>query len=98
MRNAWQFQLAIIGFVLIVVLGFSASAEAAKIGKSVEEIIKLAKKEPPVHLSTTWAGKIIKFQKRGFKKKYGLTLEFHNVSGLASRQRILNEALSGIWP
>ncbi len=98
MRNTWLFQLAKTFFVVMVVFAFAASAMAAsKIGKTREEIIKLSKKEPPVRIATTWAGKIINFQKRGFKKKYGLSLDFTNVSGLASRERIMNEALSGIY-
>ena len=97
MRKSWLYQLAKACFVVMVVLVFSTAAMAAKIGKTTEEIIKLAKKEPRAHISTTWAGKIIKFQKRGFKKKYGLSFSFSNVSGLASRERILNEALSGIY-
>ena len=78
MRNTWLFRLAKTFFVVMVVFAFAASAMAAsKIGKTREEIIKLSKKEPPVRIATTWAGKIINFQKQGFKKKIRLVFRLH---------------------
>ncbi|GAB4065268.1 extracellular solute-binding protein [Ancylobacter sonchi] len=79
---------------LAALLG-SVSGGQAKIGGTVEEIIALAKKEPPLHIATTWRGEIVDDTKRGFKEKYGLDFDLEFVSGLDDRERILNEALSG---
>ncbi|MCB4770415.1 extracellular solute-binding protein [Ancylobacter sp. Lp-2] len=81
--------------VALVALVGSVSGSQAKIGETVEEIIALAKKEPPLHIATTWRGEIVDDTKREFKKKYGLDFELEFVSGLDDRERILNEALSG---
>jgi iron(III) transport system substrate-binding protein len=76
---------------------FSAVAMAApKIGKNLEEIKKLAKKEGTVRIATSWRGKIIKVLGKGLKKKYGIKFKLNRVGGLASRERILNEAIGGV--
>ncbi|SFT47600.1 PotD/PotF family extracellular solute-binding protein [Mesorhizobium sp. YR577] len=72
------------------------SGYAAEIGKTLDEIVELAKKEPPVKIASTWRGEIIDDTVKGFKEKYGLTMELQFVSGLDDRERILNEALTGL--
>ena len=69
---------------------------AAEIGKNLDEIKALAKKESKLRIATSWRTKIRKEIAKGFKKKYGLKFNLTRVRGLASRERILNEAIGGI--
>lgn len=73
-----------------------APATAAEIGKSLDEIKALAKKEAPLRIATSWRSKIRKEVAKGFKKKYGIKFKLTRVRGLASRERILNEAIGGV--
>jgi iron(III) transport system substrate-binding protein len=75
---------------------FSSVATAAKIGKNLDEINRLAKKEGKVRIATSWRGKIIKILAKGVKKRYGISFKLIRVGGLASRERILNEAIGGV--
>ncbi|MCB4770408.1 extracellular solute-binding protein [Ancylobacter sp. Lp-2] len=72
-----------------------ASGAHAEVGSTLEQIIQLAKKEPPLQIATQWAGPIISESKKAFQEKYGLVVEHQFVSGLDDRERILNEALTG---
>jgi len=75
----------------------SGAHAETKIGSTIDEIVELAKQEPPVVIATTWEGEIIDAAKKGFKEKYGLDLEYVYVAGIDDRERILNEALSGLY-
>jgi len=74
----------------------STSFAEQKIGKTLDEIIELAKSEPPLTFATTWEGEIIDYEKKGFKDKYGLDFEFVFVEGVESRERVFNESLAGV--
>src|SRR5690606_18045190 len=85
------------GIAIAAALAVSSLAHAEmKIGKTLDEIIELAKQEPTVTFATTWEGDIIDFEKNGFKEKYGLDFEFVFVEGIESRERVFNEALAGV--
>ena len=87
----------ILGMVIGLALALSSNAAAQRIGKNLDEIVQLANKEGKVHIATSWEGKIIKEVANGFVKKYpGRSFELNRVSGLDSRERILNEAMAGI--
>ena len=90
--------------VLSVALGLGvlaapvSPAASQAIGKTVEEIIALARKEPPVRVAGAWERPIEADITKGFKAKYGLSLRHERVSGLDSRERILSEAIAGVLP
>lgn len=69
---------------------------AAEIGKSLAEITERAKKEPPVRLAVTWRKKLRRALAKAYEEKYGLKFKATRVRGLASRERILNEAIAGM--
>jgi iron(III) transport system substrate-binding protein len=96
MKVNWRYQTAGVIFVAATLAIPSLAAAQQKIGTTLEEIIELAKQEPPVTLATTWEGDIIEFEKNGFKEKYGLDMEFVFVTGVESRERIFNESLAGV--
>ena len=84
-------------FAMAAMLAIPSFAQAEqKIGKTLDEIIELAKQEPTVTFATTWEGEIIDFEKKGFKEKYGLDFEFVFVEGVEFREKIFNEALAGV--
>jgi iron(III) transport system substrate-binding protein len=84
-------------FALTALLAIPTFAQAEqKIGKTLEEMIELAKQEPVVTFATTWEGEIIEFEKKGFKEKYGLDFDFFFVEGVESREKVFNEALAGV--
>lgn len=97
MKRHWLYRSAGISLCLsLMVAGPSIATAQQKIGETLEEIIELAKQEPPVTFATTWEGEIIDYEINGFKEKYGLDMEFVFVSGVESRERIFNEALAGV--
>lgn len=73
-------------------------AAAQNIGKTLEEIIALAKKEPPVRVGSVWQREIINEIGKGFKAQYGLSFTHDRQTGLDTRERILNEAIAGVLP
>jgi iron(III) transport system substrate-binding protein len=84
-------------FALTALLAIPTFAQAEqKIGKTLDEMIELAKQEPVVTFATTWEGEIIEFEKKGFKEKYGLDFDFFFVEGVESREKVFNEALAGV--
>jgi iron(III) transport system substrate-binding protein len=88
---------AALGIIAVAIMGIAPAASAQKIGKNLDEIVQLANKEGKVRVATSWEGKIIKVVTDGFAKKYpGRSFELERVSGLDSRERILNEAMAGL--
>ncbi|MPY68550.1 MAG: extracellular solute-binding protein [Alphaproteobacteria bacterium] len=79
-----------------LVVGSVPAAGAAEIGKTLEEVIALASKEGTVHVANTWRGEVLKEVAKGVKKKYGIAFKQTRASGIASRERILNEAMAGL--
>jgi iron(III) transport system substrate-binding protein len=86
--------------VSMITLGLAvgAPAGAAELGKTRAEIEALAKKEGVVRIAATWRKDLHKAISRGFGKKYGIKIEHTRVRGLASRERILSEAIAGAAP
>ncbi len=88
--------ISVVSAVTLMVGPMGTAPRAAELGKSVQEIIKLAKAEPRVRIAVTWRKKLRKALTKAFKKKYGLKVKVTRVRGLASRERILNEAIAGV--
>jgi len=86
-----------VAVMAIVALGTTATS-AAEIGKTLDEIVALAKKEPPVRVASVWQKEIIAEISEGFKAKYGLSFTHDRVTGLDTRERILNESIAGVLP
>jgi iron(III) transport system substrate-binding protein len=83
--------------VITFIVAYASGASGQKIGKNLEEIVQLANKEGKVRIATSWEGAIIKEITKGFAKKYPkLSFDLNRVSGLDSRERILNEAMAGL--
>lgn len=84
--------LAFGGALLLLV----SSAVAAEIGKTLDEIIALAKKEGTVQVANSWRGRMLKEVAKGFEARYGLSFKQTYVGGISSRERILSEAVAGL--
>ena len=84
--------LAFGGALLLLV----SSAAAAEIGKTLDEIIALAKKEGTVQVANSWRGRMLKEVAKGFEARYGLSFKQTYVGGISSRERILSEAVAGL--
>ncbi len=84
-------------FTGLFLLCATAQIPAAELGTNIADIVQRAKKEGKVRVATSWEGPIVKALSQGFGKKYpGLSFEVNNVSGLDTRERILNEAIAGM--
>lgn len=88
-------KIAAVGLVIGLACG---PANAQQIGKTLEEIVALAKKEPPVRVASVWVREIINEIGKGFKAQYGLSFTHDRQTGLDTRERILNEAIAGVLP
>lgn len=86
---------AVCAFMLMVG-PMGTATRAAGLGKTVQDLAKRAKAEPTVRIAVTWRKKLRKSLTKAFKKKYGIKVKVTRVRGLASRERILNEAIAGV--
>jgi ABC-type Fe3+ transport system substrate-binding protein len=83
-----------VGFILV--LGFDASAQ--RLGKSLDEITQLAGKEKTIRVANSWEPQNEPVLLKGFYQKYpGLKVTSTRASGIETRERILNEALAGVF-
>ena len=77
-----------LGVVLTFAVGLAfshAPATAAEIGKTLDEIKALAKKEGTVRIANSWRGPVLKALAKGAKEKYGVKFKQTRVSGISSR-------------
>lgn len=75
----------------------SGPVQAQEIGRTLDEVIALAKLEPPLRLGSAWLPEITAEISAQFEEKYGLRLaEVDYMIGIDTRERILNEAIAGI--
>jgi iron(III) transport system substrate-binding protein len=84
--------------ILAAAIVTAATAGAQTLGKTLDEIAALAKKEPPVRVASVWQREIINEIGKGFKAQYGLSFTHDRQTGLDTRERILNEAIAGVLP
>jgi len=88
--------IGIVGACALTLIPGTPGTQAAELGKTLAEITERAKKEAPVRVAVTWRKKLRKALTKAYKKKYGLKIKATRVRGLASRERILNEAIAGV--
>jgi iron(III) transport system substrate-binding protein len=83
--------------VCLMALPGRADAQAVQTGKTFDQIVELAKKEGEVRVATSWRRNNVPALTKGFREKYPM-IEIKNtrVRGIASRERILNEAIGGV--
>lgn len=87
----------LIGVTVVAVLGFSSSAFSQRLGKSFEEIVQLANKEKNVRVATSWEPENEAALLKGFTQKYpAIKITTDRISGIDTRERIMNEALAGV--
>ncbi|MDX1482956.1 MAG: extracellular solute-binding protein [Alphaproteobacteria bacterium] len=90
-----RFTPALIALVAVMGLGIPQGS-AAELGKTLEEVKARAKSEGTVHLAVTWRKKLRKALTKAIRKNTGVKIKVTRVRGLASRERILNEAIGGV--
>ncbi|MGH7828657.1 MAG: ABC transporter substrate-binding protein, partial [Candidatus Binatia bacterium] len=79
-------------------LSSPAMAQSARMGKNFDEIVTLAKNEGGVRTAAGWDPENVRIILKGFQQKYPMVkIQHTEVTGIASRERILNEALGGIF-
>lgn len=81
--------------VAAVIFGAPLAAPA-EIGKTLNEVKALAKKEGTVRIANSWRGPVLKALAKGAKAKYGIKFKQTRVAGISSRERILSEELAGL--
>ncbi|HWP60296.1 MAG TPA: extracellular solute-binding protein [Candidatus Acidoferrales bacterium] len=83
---------------VICVLGLYAAARAeTRIGKTLDEIGQLGSREGMVRIATSWEPENEPIFEKAFNQKYPkIKIELNRVSGIDTRERILNEAIAGI--
>lgn len=86
-----------IGVSVAAVIGFLPDASSQKLGKSMDEIIKLANQEKNVRVATSWEPENEAALLKDFTQKYpAIKISTDRISGIDTRERIMNEALAGI--
>src|SRR5262245_6180537 len=87
----------LLAIITTVVLTFASIASAQRLGKNLEEIVQLANKEKKVRVATSWEPENEAALLKGFTQKYpAIKISTDRISGIDTRERIMNEALAGI--
>ncbi len=90
-------QIVLFSVAMAALLGFSFTASAQRLGKNLDEIAQLASKEGSVRVASSWEPENEAQLLKGFYQKYPAIKVTHTrVSGIESRERIMNEALGGV--
>ena len=85
--------------VLVVILFFSPQAESqpAGIGKTFDEVVKLANKEGKLHIGSGLTLEEAPLVLKGFNQRYPkIRVELTPVSGTARAEKLFNEVLAGV--
>ena len=88
---------AMVGIAGSLILALSSGAMAQRIGKTMDEIVQLANKEKNVRVATSWESQNEPLLLKGFYQKHpGIKVTNTRISGIDTRERIMNEALAGV--
>ena len=95
---ARYFRTALFASIVFALPGFSANGIAqTRVGKTLEQVEKLAAKEGKVHMANSFSAADAKQVLQGFNQKYPMIkVEHTQVSGTRRAERVLNEALAGL--
>ena len=93
--NKIHLTAALVALFAVAALGV-AEGRAAEPGKTLDEVKARAKSEAKLQLAVTWRKKLRKALTKAIKKNTGVEIKVTRVRGLASRERILNEAIGGV--
>jgi iron(III) transport system substrate-binding protein len=86
-----------LGVALASILGLSSAASGQRLGKNLDEIAQLAKKEGNVRVASSWEPENEAALLKGFYQKYpSIKVTHSRASGIETRERIMNEALAGV--
>jgi len=87
----------LLGVACTIVLAVSSIASSQQLGKTLGEINQLANKEKNVRVATSWEPENEAALLKGFTDRYpAIKISTDRVSGIDTRERIMNEALAGI--
>ena len=88
---------AIILTTISILTCSSVAGAQSRIGKTLDEIIQLANKEGQVRIATSWELENQPLFAKGFNQKHPkIKIELNRVTGIDTRERILNEAIAGV--
>ena len=94
----WSFGVLLVFAVTVGLLAMPRASRSAEIGKTLAEIEKLAKKEGIVRLGSGLRRKNVGLVLGPFKKKYPeIKVETTRTSGSRWAERVMNEALGGLY-
>jgi iron(III) transport system substrate-binding protein len=86
-----------LGVAGVLVIGLAPAAASQTLGKTMDEIVKLANKERNVRVATSWEPENEAALLKDFTQKYpAIKITTDRISGIDTRERIMNEALAGI--
>ncbi len=95
-KSLW-FTTTLFPLVVFALLVFPAAGMSQTVGKTLEEIEKLAVKEGTVHMANSLRSGEAKEVLKGFSQKYPMIkVEQTQVSGVRRAERVLNEATAGL--
>ena len=97
-KTARYFRTAFFVSTVLVLMGFTADGmPQTRVGKTLEEVEKLAAKEGKVHIANSFSAGDAREAFKGFSQKYPkIKVEHTQVSGARRAERVLNEALAGL--
>jgi iron(III) transport system substrate-binding protein len=97
-RIARYFRTALFASIVFALPGLSADGMAqTRVGKTLEQVEKLAAKEGKAHMANSLSAADAKQVLQGFNQKYPMIKVAHTqASGTRRAERVLNEALAGL--
>jgi len=92
-----HFNTVILGIAVAIIPSLASVASGQRLGKDLNEIVQLANKERSVRVATSWEPENEAALLKGFYQKYpAIKVTTDRISGIETRERILNEALAGV--
>ena len=92
-----HFKTVILAISVAIVPSLPSVASGQRLGKDLNEIVQLASKERNVRVATSWEPENEAALLKGFYQKYpAIKVTTDRISGIETRERILNEALAGV--
>jgi iron(III) transport system substrate-binding protein len=95
---ARYFKTALFSSIVLAASGFAADGMSqTRVGKTFEQVEKLAAKEGKLHMANSFSADDARQALKGFQQKYPMIkIEHTQASGTRRAERVLNEALGGL--